>query len=113
MPMKKKSVEAGLFEKNGRSLSRRTVFHQNGQVRMTGVFASSQNDWSWNVAVGTVTQYYDDGKLKSSRSYNDYGALDGESSYYDRKGNLAKRATYKNDELINEEILIEGFFEDT
>ena len=113
MSIKKRKVEAEIFEKNGRNLSRRTEYYDNGQVRMTGVFACSQNDWSWNVAVGPVTHYYEDGTLKSSASYNDYGARDGESSYYDKKGNLAKRTKYQNDKLLEEEILIENFFEDT
>lgn len=111
--MKKSKVEAEIFEKNGRSFSRRTEYYENGQVRMTGVFTCSQNDWSWNVAVGPVTHYYEDGTLKSSASYNDYGALDGESSYYDKKGNLAKRTRHQNDKLLEEEILIKNFSEDT
>jgi antitoxin component YwqK of YwqJK toxin-antitoxin module len=113
MPNRKKTVEAEVFEKNGRSFSRRTEYYDNGQIRMTGVFTCSQNDWSWSVAVGPVRQYYEDGTLKSSRSYNDYGELDGESTYYDRKGNLAKRTTHRNDKLVEEEILIEHFLEET
>ena len=113
MVIKKRTVEAELFEKNGRHFSRRTEYHNNGQVRMTGVFTNSQSDWSWNVAVGTITHYYDDGKIKSTTSYNDYGALDGETTHYDRKGNLAKRARYKDDKLLEEEILMEDFLEET
>ncbi len=113
MSPRKKTVEAEVFEKNGRSFSRRTEYYDNGQVRMTGVFTCSQNDWSWSVAAGPITHYYEDGTLKSSASYNDHGALDGESSYYDRKGKLAKRTKHKNDKLLEEEILIEDFFEET
>jgi antitoxin component YwqK of YwqJK toxin-antitoxin module len=113
MPIRKKTVEAEVFEKNGRHYSRRTEFYDNGQIRMTGVFTCSQNDWSWSVAAGTVSHYYENGKLKCSKSYNDYGALDGETCHYDKKGNLAKRANYKNDKLVEEEILIENFFEET
>ncbi len=107
MPAKKKRTEAELFEKNGRTFSKRTEFYDNGQIAMTGVFTSSQNDWSWNVAVGTVMHYYEDGVVKSSQSYDDYGALDGESLYYDIKGNLMKKLRYAKDILVSKEILIE------
>jgi hypothetical protein len=107
MTSKNKRTHAELFEKNGRVFSKRTEYYDNGQVAMTGIFTCSQNDWSWNVAVGVVLHYYEDGVMMSSVGHDEYGARDGESLYYDTMGKLVKKQRYAKDILISQEILVE------
>lgn len=102
--MTKRKTEVSLFEKAGRTYSKRSEFFENGQLALIGVFANSANDWSWNIPVGTVKTYFENGQLESELTYDEHGSLDGESSYYDKKGNLLKKLKYAKDVLINEQV---------
>ncbi|MFP5386253.1 MAG: toxin-antitoxin system YwqK family antitoxin [Bacteriovoracia bacterium] len=97
-------TEVTLIEKSGRTLSKRTEYYESGQVARTGTYGNAQGQWAWNVPMGVITTYYEDGTLESQVNYNDNGSLDGESLYYNKKGELSKKLTYQKDKLIKEEI---------
>lgn len=104
--MSKLKTEVSLIERNGRTVSKRTAFFENGQIAETGIYSISQHGWSWNVPVGVVKSYFENGQLKSEISYNENGSLDGECLYYDSHGTLLKKQSYAKDKLINEEVFV-------
>lgn len=104
-------TEVTLIEKSGRTLSKRTEYYHNGQIAKTGIYGNAQGQWAWNVPMGAITTYYEDGILQSEINYNDNGSLDGESLYYNKKGELSKRLTYQKDKLLKEEVFEEPFVE--
>lgn len=102
--MLKRKTEVSLFEKGGRTYSNRSEFFENGQLALVGTYTNSANDWSWNIPTGVVKTYFDNGQLESEMVYDEHGSLDGESSYYDKKGNLLKKLRYAKDVLVSEEV---------
>lgn len=102
--MAKLKTEVTFIEKNGRTLSKRDSYHENGQLAETGVFSNSQSSWRWDVPSGPMLTYHSNGQLKSSLPYNEKGFLHGESLHYDRKGKLIKRSVHAHDKLVEEEI---------
>lgn len=105
--MTKLKTEVSLVERNGRTLSKRTAFYDNGQIAEIGTYSISQHAWAWNVPVGVVKTYFENGQLKSELNYNESGILDGECLYFNQQGEMVKRLTYVKDKLIKEEILKE------
>lgn len=100
MNSKKTKVE---FEiKNGRTLSRRTEYYENGEIAVTGLFGGGSSHWSWGIPAGKIKYYYDNGQLKSEESYDDHGSKEGDFLYYDRAGKLVLKVTYKSDKKIKE-----------
>lgn len=104
--MTKLKTEVSLIERNGRTVSKRTAFFENGNIAESGTYSISQHGWSWNVPVGVVKNYFENGQLKSEISYNENGNLDGESLFFDSKGTLLKKLSYANDKLVNEEVFV-------
>lgn len=113
--MSKLKTEVSLIERNGRTVSKRTAFYENGQIAETGTYAISQHGWSWNVPIGVVTSYFENGQIKSEISYNESGSLDGESIYFDSKGTLLKKQNFLKDKLIDEVVFVaeENFEKDS
>lgn len=107
--MSKLRTVVALVEKNGRTLSKRTCYYENGQVAETGLYAISQNGWGWNIPIGVVHIYYESGQLKAELGYNESGSLDGESLYYSQSGKLLQKKTYSKDRLIKDEVFEEEF----
>ena len=105
--MSKSKTEVTFVERSGRTLSKRTDFYENGQVAEVGTYAASQQGWGWNVPVGVIKTYFENGQLKSELSFSESGSLDGECLYFNQKGEMLKRLTYSQDKLIKEEILKE------
>jgi antitoxin component YwqK of YwqJK toxin-antitoxin module len=101
--MSKNRTEVSLIEKNGRTFSKRIVYYENGQIAESGLYTNSQGEWSWNIPIGTVLEFYESGEKKSEISYDENGSLDGESHFYNFKGELILRKTYSQDRLLNEE----------
>lgn len=104
--MTKLKTEVSLIERNGRTVSKRTAYYENGQVAETGTYSISQHGWSWNVPIGVVKSYFENGQLKSEISYSENGSLDGESFFYDSHGTLLKKQSYAKDKLLNEEVYV-------
>lgn len=104
IPKTKTRCDVVLIEKNGRTFSKRTDYHENGQVAKMGVYSNNQSDWCWSICIGIVTSYYENGQLKSEENFDDNGSRDGESTYYDKDGFLTRRAFYQKDRLIKEEV---------
>lgn len=98
--MTKLKTEVTFIEKNGRTLSKRISYFENGQVAEIGLYGNAHNNWSWNVPVGSVKKYYENGQLESEVSYNEFGTLEGESSYFSRAGKLLRKTVHQNDILI-------------
>jgi antitoxin component YwqK of YwqJK toxin-antitoxin module len=105
--MTKLKTEVTFVEKNGRTLSKRNSYFENGQIAEEGMFGNSHNNWSWNVPVGLIKKYYENGQHESEVSYNDYGAREGESVFYSKAGKLLKKTLHQNDNLIDEQNFIE------
>lgn len=103
--MSKLKTEVAFVEKNGRTFSKRTAYYENGQIAEVGIYAIGQHGWGWNIPVGVVKSYFENGQLKSELAYNESGILDGECVYFDLTGALIKKLTYSQDKLIKEEIL--------
>lgn len=99
--MGKAKTDVNFVNINGRTLSQRISFHENGKISQEGMFGIG-NGWRWNIPVGKIKNYFEDGILESELIYNDYGALDGECLYFDRKGQLIKKIKYANDKVIQE-----------
>jgi len=102
--MNKQKTEVNLIERNGRTFSERIEYYENGQISKTGIYTNGLNSWAWNIPTGIIRSYYESGQLKSEIAYNEFGSLDGESSYYDIKGVKTKKIIYSNDTLVAEEI---------
>lgn len=100
--MNSKKTEVDFETKNGRTLSRRTDYYENGQIAATGLYGSGLNHWAWDIPIGKIKHYYDNGQLKSEENYDDQGAKDGEFSHYDKRGKLVLKVTYKSDKKIKE-----------
>lgn len=100
--MTKLKTEVTFIEKNGRTLSKRVETYETGQVAQVGVYVNSHSEWSWNIPIGVVFNYYENGTLKSEIHYDEHGSLDGESKYFDVKGRLVKTKSYQQDQLLEE-----------
>lgn len=100
-------TEVAFVEKNGRTLSKRTSYHENGQVAQIGLYGNGQGQWSWNVPVGIEKNYFDNGQLESEISYNESGSKDGESNYYNKSGKLIRKCVHSRDRLVEEQIFEE------
>lgn len=97
-------TEVSFVEINGRTLSKRTSYHQNGQISEVGTFSSSSNKWGWDSPVGVLEKYFDNGVLQSRVSYDNNGYLHGESQYFNRDGKLLKTQVHSKDKLIEEKV---------
>ncbi|MGE3608880.1 MAG: toxin-antitoxin system YwqK family antitoxin [Bacteriovoracaceae bacterium] len=97
-----KKTTVNFETRNGRTLSRRTDYHPNGKVAETGLYGQGLNHWAWDIPIGIIREYYDNGQLKSEVAHNEQGARDGESCYYDRKGKLILKVIYHLDRKVKE-----------
>ncbi len=105
--MSKLKTEVVFVEKNGRTLSKRTSYYENGQIAHVGLYGNGQGDWSWKIPVGLERSYYDNGQVESEISYNEFGVKDGESNFYNKNGKLIKKWIHSKDVLIEEQIFEE------
>lgn len=99
----KLKTEVTFVEKNGRTLSKRVSFFENGQIAEVGLYGNAHNNWSWSVPVGSVKKYYENGQLESEVSYNEFGTLEGESHFYDKEGKLLRKTIHSNDVLVRDD----------
>jgi antitoxin component YwqK of YwqJK toxin-antitoxin module len=104
--MSKFRSEVVFVEKNGRTLSKRTSYYENGQIAEVGIYGNGQGDWSWNIPVGVVKKYFENGQIESEIPYNDYGAREGESNFYDKKGKLIRKSIHSKDLLIEDKSFV-------
>lgn len=102
--MSKYKTDVQLIEFRGRTLSKRTEYYENGQIYRVGTYSYNQSSWSWSVPVGPVKTYYEDGQLESVLNYTEDGVREGDSIFYTKKGEIARKLTYSNDRLIKEEV---------
>lgn len=105
--MSKLRTEVTFVEKNGRTLSKRTSYYENGQIAHIGVYGNGQGDWSWNIPVGLVKNYFENGQVESEVSYNEFGNRDGESNYYNKEGKLLRKCVHNRDVLIEDVSYVE------
>lgn len=98
--------EVNFEEKNGRTLSRRKEFYENGNLYKEGLYSIGQGSWEWNIPIGVVRTYSEQGILTSEEHYDEAGTLEGDSKYYTPKGELAKVVTYSNGKKTNENVLV-------
>jgi antitoxin component YwqK of YwqJK toxin-antitoxin module len=100
--MSKIKTEVSFVDRNGRTLSKRTSFYENGQVAEIGLYGHNLGEWSWNVPIGAVRRFYENGQLKCELLYDEQGVRDGESVYYNRYGRLLRKEIFSNDRKIKE-----------
>jgi antitoxin component YwqK of YwqJK toxin-antitoxin module len=100
--MTKIRTKVEFIEKNGRTLSHRTDTYENGQIASIGVFGCGQNSWAWDVPVGIIKSFYEDGILKSEEHFDDFGCQEGEAKFYDFKGRLTMTVYFENGLRIKE-----------
>lgn len=87
----------------GKTVSHRKEFFENGILFREGLYTKGQGDWGWDIPMGTVKTFFDDGVLKSSEVYDEFGNREGESIYFNKKGEMLKKITYRADKIISEE----------
>lgn len=102
--MSKLRTEVVFVERNGRTLSKRTSYYENGQIAQIGLYGNGQGQWSWKVPVGVEKSYFENGQLESEVSYNEAGSKDGESYYYNKNGKLIRKCIHSKDVLVQEEV---------
>lgn len=102
--MSKLRTEVVFVERNGRTLSKRTSYYENGQIAQIGLYGNGQGEWSWKVPVGVEKSYFENGQLESEISYNEAGSKDGESYYYNKNGKLIRKCIHSKDVLVQEEV---------
>lgn len=100
--MSKLKTEVKFVEVSGRTLSQRTSYYEDGTVAVKGTYGASQNGWEWNVPVGIVEKFYENGQLEHKLIYNTNGNLDGECVFYNKKGEMVRKRLYAKDVLIEE-----------
>ncbi len=100
--MSKTKTEVSFVERNGRTFSKRIVYHDNGQIAEIGLYGNSLESWSWDVPNGVVRKYFRDGQLEAEILYDEQGIRDGESLYYDSKGRLIRKVVYSQDRKVEE-----------
>lgn len=101
--MKKRS-EVTFEEKNGRTLSRRKEFFQNGQLFREGLYSRGLNNWEWDIPIGVVKTYSDQGILISEEYFDESGTQEGDSKYYSKTGELEKIITFSNGKINKEKV---------
>jgi antitoxin component YwqK of YwqJK toxin-antitoxin module len=99
----KRKTEVVLEERNGRTLSKRKEFFENGQLAKQGTYSNGSR-WGWEIPAGKITTFYESGILCSEENFDEHGNRDGESAYYDFKGNLTVRRFFAKDKLLREEF---------
>lgn len=101
--MKDKCRVEVMFEvRNGRTLSRRKEYYEDGTLSSEGLF-SNGGHWGWDIPAGTIKKYFKSGALKSEEHYDDGGNKDGESRFYNETGILISKISYAKDKKILEE----------
>jgi antitoxin component YwqK of YwqJK toxin-antitoxin module len=100
-------TEAVLETRQGRTVSRRKEFYQNGNLCSEGTYAHAMGKWEWDVPVGNIKHYNEDGTLKSEEHYNDSGDRDGESAYFDFKGRPLSKSIYHEGKKTKEDFFDE------
>ncbi len=100
--MSKTKTEVSFVVRNGRTFSKRIVYHENGQIAEVGLYSNSLESWSWDVPSGVVRRYFSDGQLEAEILYDEQGSLDGESLYYDYRGRLIRKIVYVQDRKVEE-----------
>lgn len=97
----KPKTQVTLEEKNGRTYSRRKEYHENGILAKEGLYASG-NQWAWDVPAGKVTTWFKSGNVSSVEEFDEHGNRDGESAYYNDKGQLTLKRLYAKDKILRE-----------
>lgn len=100
--MAKTRSEVTLENRNGRPLSNRKEFFENGNLFREGHYSKGQGNWFWDIPIGLVKTFYEDGTIKSEEHYDESGSRNGESKYYSKKGELERVLEYVNDKLEKE-----------
>ena len=89
----------------GKTVSRRREFYENGTLYREGLYTKGHGGWAWDIPMGPIKTYYQTGIIMSEEVFDEYGNREGESIYYDKNGNITKRITYRKDKVINEVIV--------
>ena len=89
-------------EVNGKTLVRRKEYYATGQLFCEGTYSKSGRNWGWDLPVGTLKTYFDNGKLQTEEQFNKNGDLHGERKTFDREGNLTKTQIYEESKLLRE-----------
>src|SRR5665647_468121 len=95
-------TEVTFETQQGRVLSKRKEYYENGTLFREGTYSKGNGSWTWDVAIGKVVSYFEDGQLMSEELFDDQGSHEGETRIYNRKGKLQKRIIYKNDLKVEE-----------
>ncbi|WPU64752.1 toxin-antitoxin system YwqK family antitoxin [Peredibacter starrii] len=105
--MSKIRSEVNFETRNGRTLSHRREFFENGILFREGHYSKSQASWGWDIPIGTVKTFDENGTLRKEEHFDETGSLSGESKYFTAKGELQRTATYSDGKLKDEKVLID------
>lgn len=68
--MGKVTVEVIFEVRNGRTLSRRKDYYEDGTLKAEGIYAYG-NQWGWDVPVGIIRKYHPNGETKSEEHFDE------------------------------------------
>lgn len=105
--MAKIRSEVNFETHNGRTLSHRREYFENGVLFRDGLYSKSQAHWGWDIPIGTIKTFDEKGTLRTEELYDETGSLNGESKYFTPKGELQRTAIYVSGKLKEEKILID------
>ncbi len=100
--MSKMRTEVTFVERNGRTFSKRVVYHDNGQIAEIGLYGRSLESWSWDVPNGVIRKYFRNGQLECELLYDEHGVRDGESLFFNMYGKLIRKEVYQRDRKVEE-----------
>jgi hypothetical protein len=93
-----------LFESHyGKTVSHRKEFFENGNLFREGLYTKRQGEWGWDIPMGPIKTFFEDGILKSNELFDEFGNREGESTFFNKKGELIKKIHYRADKIISEE----------
>ena len=98
--MSKIKSEVTFVERNGRTLSKRKEYYENGKLLREGLYSKGQGSWGWNIPVGSIVTFYENGKMKCEELFDEAGNLNGETKLYNSEGILEKTVIYLNGKEI-------------
>lgn len=102
--MSKVRTEVTFVERNGRTLSQRKEFNEGGTLVREGLYSKAFGSWGWDIPIGAILSFNDNGTLKCEEHFDESGVRSGECKFYSRQGELEKIVTYVNGKIEKEEI---------
>jgi antitoxin component YwqK of YwqJK toxin-antitoxin module len=102
--MKEKIRTEVVFEvRNGRTLSRKKDFYENGKLAREGIFGIG-GQWSWDIPIGVIKTYHTNGVIKFEEQYDENGNKDGEFKTWNDQGVLVSSVFFVKDKKTSEEL---------